>query len=153
MLTVPPCSGATLRERSRLSGAGRMANIMVVDDAAFMRMMLRDVLEKGGHTVVAEAVNGLDAIEEYKKIRPDLVTMDITMPDMEGVEALREIRKADPGAKVIMCTAMGQKTMIIESIKWGAVDFIVKPIQGPRVLFKPLRRRCSRQNKIGMPLM
>lgn len=111
-----------------------MANIMVVDDAAFMRLMLRNILEEAGHTVVCEAENGLEAVEKYKKYHPDLVTLDITMPVMEGVEALREIRRHDPLAVVIMCSAMGQKAMVIEAIKMGAKDFIVKPVQQDRVV-------------------
>jgi two-component system chemotaxis response regulator CheY len=111
-----------------------MARIMVVDDAAFMRMMLKDILEKGGHHVICEAENGIEAVEKYKAYRPDLVTMDITMPEMEGVEALREIRQIDSAAKVIMCSAMGQQRMVVEAIQSGARDFIVKPFQGPRVL-------------------
>lgn len=111
-----------------------MANILVVDDAAFMRLMIKDMLAEAGHTVVGEAVNGLDAIEKYRKLKPDLVTMDITMPDMEGVDALKEIRRIDPRAVVIMCSAMGQKQMIVEAIKSGAKDFIVKPLQTARVI-------------------
>jgi len=107
---------------------------MVVDDAAFMRLMLRNILEEAGHTVVCEAENGLEAVEKYKKYHPDLVTLDITMPVMEGVEALREIRRHDPLAVVIMCSAMGQKAMVIEAIKMGAKDFIVKPVQQDRVV-------------------
>ncbi len=111
-----------------------VANILVVDDAAFMRLMIKDMLAEAGHTVVGEAVNGLDAIEKYRKLKPDLVTMDITMPDMEGVDALKEIRRIDPRAVVIMCSAMGQKQMIVEAIKSGAKDFIVKPLQTARVI-------------------
>jgi two-component system, chemotaxis family, chemotaxis protein CheY len=111
-----------------------VANILVVDDAAFMRLMIKDMLVEAGHTVVGEAVNGLDAIEKYRKLKPDLVTMDITMPDMEGVDALKEIRRLDPRAVVIMCSAMGQKQLIVEAIKSGAKDFIVKPLQTSRVI-------------------
>lgn len=111
-----------------------VANILVVDDAAFMRLMIKDMLAEAGHTVVGEAVNGLDAIEKFRKLKPDLVTMDITMPDMEGVDALKEIRRIDPRAVVIMCSAMGQKQMIVEAIKSGAKDFIVKPLQTSRVI-------------------
>jgi len=111
-----------------------VANIMVVDDAAFMRLMLRNILEEAGHTVVCEAENGLEAVEKYKKYHPDLVTLDITMPVMEGVEALGEIRRHDPLAVVIMCSAIGQKAMVIEAIKMGAKDFIVKPVQQDRVV-------------------
>ena len=111
-----------------------MANILVVDDAAFLRAMLRDILEKAGHVVLSEAANGLEAIEKYKTYRPDMVTMDITMPLMEGIEALREIKRINPRAKVVMCSAMGQKDMIIDAIKSGANDFIVKPFHSDRVI-------------------
>ncbi|GAA3410430.1 response regulator [Paenibacillus hodogayensis] len=111
-----------------------MAKIMVVDDAAFMRLMLKQILEKGGHEVLCEAANGNEAVEKYRSFRPDLVTMDITMPEMEGVEALQHIRRADPEAKVIMCSAMGQQQRIVEAIRSGARDFIVKPFQASRVL-------------------
>ena len=109
-------------------------NILVCDDAAFMRMMIKDILTKNGYTVAGEAENGLKAIEKYKEVNPDLVLMDITMPEMDGIQALKEIRKIDTGAKVIMCSAMGQQAMVIESIQAGAKDFIVKPFQAERVL-------------------
>lgn len=111
-----------------------MAKIMVVDDAAFLRAMLKEILVQGGHTVVAEASNGEEAIEKYRTFRPDLVTMDITMPVMEGVEALKEIRAIDPGAKVVMCSAIGQRQFVLDAIQSGAKDFIVKPFQSSRVL-------------------
>ena len=111
-----------------------MARIMVVDDAAFMRMMLKDILTKGGYDVVGEAENGLKAIEKYKELTPDLVLMDITMPEMDGIAALKAIKANDPGASVIMCSAMGQQAMVIESIQSGAKDFIVKPFQADRVI-------------------
>ncbi len=109
-------------------------NILICDDAAFMRMMIKDILTKNGYNVAAEAENGLKAVEKYKEVSPDLVLMDITMPEMDGIQALKEIRKADAGAKVIMCSAMGQQAMVIESIQAGAKDFIVKPFQAERVL-------------------
>ena len=109
-------------------------NILVVDDAAFMRMMIKDILTKNGYNVGGEAVNGADAIIKYKELKPDLVTMDITMPEMDGIQALKGIKAADPNAKVIMCSAMGQQAMVIESIQAGAKDFIVKPFQPDRVL-------------------
>lgn len=112
----------------------KMAKIMVVDDAAFMRMMLRTMLIEGGHEVVAEAANGLEAVQIYMKVKPELVTMDITMPEMDGVEAVKEIRKLDPAAKIVMCSAMGQKAMVVEAITSGAKDFIVKPFQKERLL-------------------
>ncbi|MFC0215573.1 response regulator [Paenibacillus chartarius] len=111
-----------------------MGKIMVVDDAAFMRMMLKDILTKGGHQVVGEAENGLVAIQKYAELKPDIVTMDITMPEMEGIEAVKHIKSAHPNAKVIMCSAMGQQAMVVQAIQAGAKDFIVKPFQGDRVL-------------------
>ncbi|EJW15591.1 response regulator [Paenibacillus alvei] len=112
-----------------------MANrILIVDDAAFMRMMIRDILTKNGYDVVAEASDGAQAIEKYKEHKPDLITMDITMPEMDGITALKEIRKSDPNAKVIMCSAMGQQAMVIDAIQAGAKDFIVKPFQADRVI-------------------
>lgn len=108
--------------------------IMIVDDAAFMRMMLKDILTRHGYEVVGEAENGAVAVELYKEKKPDLVTMDITMPEMDGVAALREIRKIDSNARVVMCSAMGQQGMVIEAIQNGAKDFIVKPFQEDRVV-------------------
>jgi two-component system chemotaxis response regulator CheY len=112
-----------------------MANrILVVDDAAFMRMMIRDILSKNGYEVVGEAQDGAQAIEKFKELNPDLITMDITMPEMDGITALKEIRKIDSNAKVIMCSAMGQQAMVIDAIQAGAKDFIVKPFQADRVI-------------------
>jgi len=111
-----------------------MARVLIVDDAAFMRMMIKDILEKNGFQVIGEANNGLKAVELYKKEKPDIVTMDITMPDMDGIDAVKEIKAFDPGAKIIMCSAMGQQTMVMDAIKAGARDFIVKPFQPDRVL-------------------
>jgi two-component system, chemotaxis family, chemotaxis protein CheY len=111
-----------------------MAKVLIVDDAAFMRMMIKDILEKNGFEVVGEANNGLKAVELYKKERPDVVTMDITMPDMDGIEAVKQIRSFDPNARIIMCSAMGQQTMVMDAIRAGAKDFIVKPFQADRVL-------------------
>ena len=99
-----------------------------------MRMMIKDILSKNGYNVAGEAENGLKAVEKFKELSPDLVLMDITMPEMDGIAALKEIRKLDAGAKVIMCSAMGQQAMVIESIQAGAKDFIVKPFQQDRVL-------------------
>ena len=115
-------------------------NILICDDAAFMRMMIKGILGKGGYDVVGEAENGLKAVEKYKELSPDLVLMDITMPEMDGVnspdgiQAVKEIKKIDANAKVIMCSAMGQQAMVVESIQAGAKDFIVKPFQEDRVL-------------------
>lgn len=108
--------------------------IMVVDDAAFMRMSLKKILEAAFYEVVAEAETGKDAIEKYEKYHPDMVLMDITMPDMDGITAVQEIMKLDRNAKIIMCSAMGQQTKVVDAITAGAKDFIVKPIQEERVI-------------------
>lgn len=108
--------------------------ILIVDDAIFMRMKLKDILESNGYEVVAEAQDGREAIEKYQTEKPDLVTMDITMPEMDGVSALKEIKKIDPNATIIMCSAMGQQAMVMEAIQAGAVDFIVKPFDTERVI-------------------
>lgn len=108
--------------------------ILIVDDAAFMRMMIKDILSKNGYTIVGEAGDGAQAVEKYKELTPDLVTMDITMPEMDGITAVKEIRKMNPNAKIIMCSAMGQQAMVIDAIQAGAKDFIVKPFQADRVL-------------------
>lgn len=112
-----------------------MANgILIVDDAAFMRMMIKDVLSKNGFTIAGEAENGAKAIEKYKELSPDLVIMDITMPEVDGIQAVKEIKKLNGAAKVIMCSAMGQQAMVIEAIQAGAKDFIVKPFQAERII-------------------
>ncbi len=111
-----------------------MAKILVVDDAAFMRMMVKEILSKNGYEIVGEAENGQKAIEKYKELSPDLVIMDITMPEIDGIEAVRQIKAFDANAKVVMCSAMGQQAMVIEAIQAGARDFIVKPFQADRVL-------------------
>ncbi|WP_373898277.1 response regulator [Haloimpatiens sp. FM7315] len=111
-----------------------MSKVLIVDDAAFMRMMIKDILEKNGFEVVGEANNGLKAVEIYTQEKPDVVTMDITMPDMDGIEAVKAIKKIDSSAKIIMCSAMGQQSMVMDAIKAGAKDFIVKPFQADRVL-------------------
>ena len=109
-------------------------NVLICDDAAFMRMMIKDILTKNGYGIAGEAVNGADGVDKYNSLKPDLVTMDITMPEMDGIAALKAIKKSDPAAKVIMCSAMGQQAMVIESIQAGARDFIVKPFQKDRVV-------------------
>ena len=109
-------------------------NILVCDDAAFMRMMIKDILTKNGYNVAGEAENGAKAVEKYNELKPDLVLMDITMPEMDGIQALKKIKEGDPGAMVIMCSAMGQQAMVIESIQSGAKDFIVKPFKPERIL-------------------
>lgn len=114
-------------------------SVLVVDDAAFMRMMIRNILTGDGY-VVHEAVNGRDAVEKYGSIRPDLVTMDITMPEMDGLEAIRRIRQQDPDARVLVVSAMGQQQLIVEALESGALDFVVKPFQPAKVLEKV--RKC-----------
>lgn len=112
-----------------------MANrVLIVDDAAFMRMMIKNILIENDFEVVGEANDGLQGVEKFKEFKPDLVTMDITMPEMDGIAALKEIKKLDPNAKVIMCSAMGQQAMVIDAIQAGAKDFIVKPFQADRVI-------------------
>jgi len=108
--------------------------VLVVDDAAFMRMMIKDILKKGGFEVVGEAEDGVKAVEKFKELKPDLVTMDITMPEMDGITAVKEIKKIDADALIIMCSAMGQQAMVIDAIQAGAKDFVVKPFQPDRVL-------------------
>ena len=109
-------------------------SVLICDDAAFMRVMIKDILTKNGYDVAGEAENGLKAVEKYNETKPDLVMMDITMPEMDGIQALKKIKEADAGANVIMCSAMGQQAMVIEAIQNGAKDFIVKPFQADRVL-------------------
>ena len=111
-----------------------MKRVLIVDDAAFMRVSIRNIVSKNGYEVAGEAENGAVAVQKYAELHPDIVTMDITMPEMDGIQALREIKKVDAGAKVIMCSAMGQQAMVIESIQAGAKDFIVKPFQAERVI-------------------
>lgn len=101
--------------------------ILVCDDAAFMRMMIKDVLQKAGYEIAGEAENGKKALMQYRTLKPDLLILDITMPEMDGLEALKEIRKMDPKACVIMCSAMGQQSMVAEALRLGAKDFVVKP--------------------------
>jgi two-component system chemotaxis response regulator CheY len=119
-----------------------MAKILIVDDAAFMRMMIKENLKKAGFSEFGEAGNGEEAVQQYVAMQPDLVLMDITMPVKDGITALQEIREKDGAAKVVMCSAMGQENMVIESIKLGALDFIVKP-------FKPERLLQTVRNIIG----
>jgi len=108
--------------------------ILITDEALFMRVTLKNILTQNGFEVVGEAANGREAVELYSSLKPDLVTMDITMPEMDGLEALKQIRASDPQAKVVMCTAMGQKNMVVEAVQNGAKDFIVKPFQPERVI-------------------
>ena len=111
-----------------------MARVLVVDDAAFMRKMVSDVLLGGGHEVVGEAGNGVEAIARFQELKPDLMTLDITMPEKDGLTALAEIVAADPSARVVMCSALGQEAKVLEAIKLGAKDFVVKPFQPDRVI-------------------
>ncbi len=108
--------------------------ILVVDDAAFMRMMIKNIVTKSGYEVVGEAENGKQAVEKYAELKPDIVTMDITMPDMDGIEAVKAIKAVDPEASIIMVSAMGQQAMVMDAIQAGARDFIVKPFQQDRLL-------------------
>ena len=107
---------------------------LICDDAVFMRTMISDILEESGYEVVGQAETGVQAIERYKSLRPDLVTMDIVMPDMGGIDAVREITSFDANAKILMCSAMGQQALVVEAIQAGAKDFVVKPFQPSRVL-------------------
>ncbi len=110
------------------------ANILIADDLSFMRMIQKEILTERGYTVVGEAADGLEAVEKFKSLRPDLVLLDITMPNMNGLEAMRKIFSLDPHAKVIMCSALGQQNLIVEAIKAGVKDFIVKPFKPERIL-------------------
>ena len=109
-------------------------SVLICDDAIFMRTMLADILQQAGFDIVGEAETGAQAVARYRELRPDLVTMDIVMPDMGGIDAVREITKLDPGARILMCSAMGQQALVIEAIQAGAKDFVVKPFQPSRVL-------------------
>ena len=111
-----------------------MARVLVVDDAAFMRKLLTDALTNGGHEVVGEAGNGVEAVARWQELRPELTTLDITMPEKDGLSALAEIMAIDPSAKISMCSALGQEGKVLEAVKLGAKDFVVKPFQPPRVL-------------------
>ncbi|MEW5917879.1 MAG: response regulator [Gemmatimonadota bacterium] len=109
-------------------------SVLICDDAIFMRTMLADILQQAGFEIVGEAETGAQAVARYRELRPDLVTMDIVMPDMGGIDAVREITKLDPAARILMCSAMGQQALVIEAIQAGAKDFVVKPFQPSRVL-------------------
>ena len=108
--------------------------VLVCDDAIFMRTMIGDILRQADYDVIGEAETGVEAVDRFKELKPDLVTMDIVMPDMGGIDAVREIMKIDPSAKVLMCSAMGQQALVVEAIQAGAKDFVVKPFQPSRVL-------------------
>ena len=109
-------------------------SVLVCDDAIFMRTMISDILSQAGYDVIGEAETGMQAVERFKELNPDHVTMDIVMPDMGGIDAVREIMKIAPNAKVLMCSAMGQQALVVEAIQAGAKDFVVKPFQPSRVL-------------------
>ncbi len=111
-----------------------MAKILCVDDAAFMRMMVKNTLSQNGYTDLYEAGDGLEAVQKYDEIMPDLVIMDITMPNMDGLEALKTIKGKHPNANIVMCSAMGQEAMVVDAIKAGAKDFIVKPFKPERII-------------------
>ncbi|AEI41119.1 CheY [Paenibacillus mucilaginosus 3016] len=117
----------------RDGGCFDMKKILVVDDSLFMRMILKNVIQELGYEIAAEASNGMEALTKYEEIKPDLVTLDITMPEMDGMTALEEIRSRDPEAKVIMVSAMGQQALLIRAVSMGASDFIVKPFNKDRV--------------------
>ncbi|MHB8140836.1 MAG: response regulator [Vulcanimicrobiaceae bacterium] len=108
--------------------------ILIVDDAVVMRMMIKGILAKNGFDVVGEAQNGVEAVDKYKQLQPDLVTMDMVMPEMDGITAVRQIMAVDPNAKIIMCTSMGQQALVVEAIQAGAKSFITKPFQPPKIL-------------------
>jgi two-component system, chemotaxis family, chemotaxis protein CheY len=111
-----------------------MARVLVVDDAVFMRKVGSDALNKGGHEVIGEAANGQEAVDQFQALKPEVMTLDITMPEKDGLSALKEIIAMDPQARVVMCSALGQETKVLEAIKAGAKDFVVKPFQPDRVL-------------------
>jgi two-component system chemotaxis response regulator CheY len=119
-----------------------MAKILIVDDAAFMRNMLKDILTKNGHEVVGEAGSGEEAILKYKALSPDLVTMDIVMPGMDGIEATKKIVEEDPNAKIVICSALGQQQMVIDALQAGAKDYIVKPFQ-PVMVMETIKKVLS----------
>ncbi|BDG42853.1 response regulator [Saccharococcus caldoxylosilyticus] len=111
-----------------------MARVLIVDDAKFMRITLTKILQKANHTIIGEAENGKEAVELYQSLHPDIVILDITMPVMNGIEAVRAIKQVDRNAKIIICSAIGQQRMVVEAIEAGAADFIVKPFEENRVL-------------------
>ena len=122
------------KTRLRKEEGETMAKILTVDDAAFMRNIIKNTLGKVGYTEIYEAADGIQAIQSYKQINPDLVLLDITMPNLDGLNTLRAIRTIDPHAKVVMCTAMGQESMVLEAMQYGAKDFIVKPFKAERLV-------------------
>jgi two-component system chemotaxis response regulator CheY len=125
-----------------------VAKVMVVDDSLFMRMVIKSILVEDGHEIVAEATNGKEAVDKYSQYQPDIVTMDITMPEMNGIQAVREIVSRHPDARIIMCTAMGQHYMVLDAIQAGAKGFIMKPFDKRRVL-EEIRKVANHQNVIS----
>lgn len=111
-----------------------MASVLIVDDAAFMRLAIKQMLEANGHTMAGEAGNGIDAIKVYAEVKPDVVILDITMPEMNGIEALKRIKILDPNARIIICSAIGQQAMLAQAIEYGAEEFIVKPFEADRLM-------------------
>jgi two-component system chemotaxis response regulator CheY len=111
-----------------------MARVLVVDDAVFMRKVVSDALVKGGHEIIGEAANGQEAVDRFQELKPEVMTLDITMPEKDGLSALKEIIAMDPQARIVMCSALGQESKVLEAIKAGAKDFVVKPFQPDRVL-------------------
>lgn len=111
-----------------------MASVLIVDDAAFMRLTIKQILEPAGYTVAGEAATGVEAWQRYVEVKPDVVILDITMPEMNGIEALRRIKTVDGNAKIIICSALGQHEMVAKAIEYGAQEFIVKPFQPERLI-------------------
>lgn len=111
-----------------------MAGVLIVDDAAFMRLTIKQMLEAHGHSMAGEAANGLEAVKKFTELNPDVVMLDITMPEVNGIEALRQIKEINPNAKIIICSAMGQQAMVAQAIQYGAKDFIVKPFEEVRLI-------------------
>jgi two-component system chemotaxis response regulator CheY len=120
-----------------------MARVLVADDASFMRQIIRDILESDGHEVIAEAADGVQAVDEFKKHHPDIVTMDIVMPKRSGIDAVKGILELDATARVVMCSALGQETLVTEALQAGAIDFIVKPFK-PDAVLKTLRKAIEK---------
>ena len=111
-----------------------MASVLIVDDAAFMRLTIRQMLEAHGHSVAGEAANGIEAIRKFKEVKPDVVLLDITMPEMDGLETLKRLKEVNSRAKIIICTALGHQEKVAQAIEYGASDFIVKPFEVSRLM-------------------
>jgi two-component system chemotaxis response regulator CheY len=128
------CTYINITAKNWKGGKIIMAKVLIVDDASFMRMTIRKMLEAHGHSVAAEAENGIEAVKKFIEYKPDVVLLDITMPEMNGVEALKRIKELDPNARVVICSAMGQQAMVAQAIQYGAKDFIVKPFEEDRLI-------------------